>query len=309
MNCPTPKHFSRLRAPTALNLGDTVTVIRPASRLDEAHFKSTVKSLRNFGFAVALYPQRKSKDSFFAGSDIDRARELDWAMREPAIRAVFAARGGYGSARALYHLSSKAHLRWHPKLVFGYSDITYLHQWIQNQCGWMTYHSPLLGTLNGNQMKNFLRSVLNLDSETQNWAEVKNIGSKKPANGRLLGGNLSRLRTEGPAALANVPMILAIEDVNENFYRLDGMLGTLLESRIQKNIRGIIVGSLHGCGEADKKSFGESRIHEMLKALTTGPIWINAKFGHGLKDQRILPLGAKVEMRQKSLRFLEKIVG
>jgi muramoyltetrapeptide carboxypeptidase len=99
-------------------------------------------------------------------------------------------------------------------------------------------------------------------------------------------------------------MILAVEDVNENYYRLDRMLRNLVDAGYDRNIRGIICGSFLNCGEKDRATFKFERVVESLKTLTQGPIWLKGRFGHGVRNQRILPLGRKVELSGKTMSYV-----
>lgn len=296
--------------PLGLNFGDTIALIRPASRLDEVAFRNTAKILRKMGFCVAFYPGKMRSDRFFAASDSDRARELSWAFREPGIRAVLACRGGYGSVRTLGHLKPNEIRQWKPKLFVGYSDMTYLHQWLQNQLGWVSIHGPLAGRMPSADVKTFIKDLMALPSVRveQKWSEIKNISKRNMASGLLLGGNLSMIQVAGPAALPRVPMILAIEDVNEDFYRLDRMLRVLKDAGYSKYFRGILLGSLLKCGERDRKTFGMNRLQDTLRELTKGPIWTRVRFGHGIRRQRLLPLGCKVQLRGRTFSILEPVV-
>lgn len=300
----------KLKSPGALRLGDTIALIRPASRLDEAAFRESVETIRNLGFCVALYPHRIKADRFFAASDADRAKELDWAFRQPGISAILCCRGGYGTMRAVAQLKSEQIRKWTPKIFVGYSDITYLHQWIQNRLGFKTIHGPLTGRMPVTALKKFIRELtqLSASAHSENWSEVVNVGSKKKAMGRLVGGNLSLIQTSGAAQLPKIPTILAIEDVNEDFYRLDRMLRALIDAGYSSSIKGIILGSLLKCGMNDSKTFGYSRILESLKLLTNGPIWTKARFGHGVKHQRLLPLGCQVKLEGKRFQILDSVV-
>jgi muramoyltetrapeptide carboxypeptidase len=298
-----------------LRWGDTVALIRPASKLSSDSYRIARDSLRKLGFCVAEYPGTFRSDSFFAASDENRAEELHWAMSEPGIRGVFACRGGYGSQRTLSLVTPSMRARWRPKIILGYSDLTYLHQWVQNQLGWISFHGPLLGMMKPKNIQKLMETIVELPrhSEVQEWGEIRNFArSKNSGPAKLVGGNLSLLQVSGPAALPNEPLILALEDVNENFYRIDRMLRNLKDAGYSKYIRGIIVGTLTGCGKDDAHTFKLVRLRESLCELTKGPVWMGARFGHGLHDsarlQRILPLGCKVELKENQIRFLEPFV-
>lgn len=302
----------RLKTPKALNWGDVVAVIRPSSKLDERDFEETCETIRSQGFCIAVPPLRRKRHSFFAADDQTRGLELEWALLDPRVKAVFCARGGYGSARALRWLQERRPqflsrlARAQSRIVIGYSDSTYLLGFLLNVAGWKSFHGPLVGRQTKPQLKTFLQDLVNLSQKprAEIWTEVRSLQTGS-AEGLLVGGNLSLLTTTGPASLPRRPLILALEDIHESHYRIDRMLGQLLDGGYDQYIRGIICGHFEKCGQADRKIFPEKIWHESLKKLTDGPIWLNARFGHGVPHQRILPLGSRVGLRAKSFINLE----
>ncbi|MBN8555028.1 MAG: LD-carboxypeptidase [Deltaproteobacteria bacterium] len=298
----------KMRKPPALKLGDTIALVRPAGFISDKILKKTAENLRSLGFCVVTYLGKSKKDGFFSASDESRAAELNWAFSQPGISAIFCCRGGYGSVRTFSHISKTQIQKWKPKIFVGYSDMTYVHQILQNEMGLVSFHGPLSGFLNKKDLKVFVQSLLDLPrAQKQKWSEVK-IYKKGSARGKLLGGNLSLLQVAGRAALPKVPMILAIEDVNENFYRIDRMIWTLIDAGYAPFVRGVVLGKFLSCGKDDSKIFGWSRVMQSLQKLTRGPIWQNANFGHGMKRQRLLALGCEVEMKNRSLIVRESIV-
>jgi muramoyltetrapeptide carboxypeptidase len=291
-----------------LKLGDTIALVRPAGYLSDDLFLKTTQTLRSFGFCVVTYKEAFKPDGTFSASDDLRARELQWAFSQPGVSLVWACRGGYGSVRTLSRLSKSDVRAWQPKIFVGYSDTTYLHQVLKNELGMPSIHGPLCGFLNRAQLKSSIRALLELPAspQGQTWAEIENLGRNVRVQGQLLGGNLSMIQTAGRAALPKTPMILAIEDVNEDFYRLDRMIWTLIDAGYAPFVKGIIVGSLLKCSE---RSFGRQRFIQTLQTLTNGPIWMKARFGHGLKTQRLLPLGCRVALgKHKRFEILEPVV-
>lgn len=286
--------------PRRLQAGDTIALVCPGAFLDEAHIRASTKALQKLGFCVVRSPriEKKAKrDGYFASTDRERADEIDWAFSEPGVRAVWACRAGYGSMRLTRFFTPQKIKNWKPKIFIGYSDVTYFHQWIQNQLGWVTFHGPLVGYMNEGQIKKTTRDLLDLGTQklSVRWPRVQSIRAGR-ARGQLVGGNLCMLRTSGPAALPRRPLILAIEDVHEEFYQIDRMIWSLIDAGYRDYIQGIILGHFHECGRRDSKTFGWSRVQDSLRHLTDGPIWTGAPFGHGLREQAILPLGLHIEM-------------
>ncbi len=288
-----------------LKPGDTIALIEPAGKLDSKQIDQAADHLRNLGFFVVRYSKPKTKHSYFSAKDEDRAREWMWAFTEPGIKCVWACRGGYGSVRLLPHLDWNKISRAPARIFLGYSDLTFMHQVIQNRLKWPSFHGPLFGHLDRRGIKNALVQISHDHfSQPQKFSEVKILRSGS-AKGTLVGGNLSLLCTAGLAELPRRPIILAIEDIHEDHYRLDRMVWNLIQAGYDHYVRGIIVGTLTACGEKDRKQFPLRIFEQSLMRLTKGPIWMGARFGHGLKGrQRVLALGQDVQMAGRALRYL-----
>jgi len=302
--------FSGLKLPLGLKRADSIALIRPAAKIDKDKWEASIRDLRAAGFFVLTYPGNFREDTYFAASDEERAKEFDWAMGEPAVKAILCCRAGYGSMRMLAEIRSSQIKKWQPKIIMGYSDITCLHAWIINQLKWPSFHGPLIGFLNASEISQALGSLMSLEGKTREefWAEVE-VLSEGEASGYLYGGNLSLIQTAGPAALPKKPMVLAIEDVNEDWYRLDRIVWSLIQAGYGDYVKGIIVGTMEACGKKDEENFGVKKFQESLKVLSSGPIWWAGNFGHGLKVQRILALGLRVKMSNKKLlHYLEPAV-
>lgn len=286
-----------------------MALIQPAGRLDEAKVEKVTTWIRSKGFFVCSPPQVRKSFHYFSGTDEERMEEFCWAMEQPGIRAVISCRGGYGSNRMLHSVSRKRAESFQPKLVTGFSDLTYAHQWIQNQLGWLSFHSSLVGQISEEAVSAFLQQLLDLPSKASSevWEEAEVLQSGQ-AKGRLVGGNLSLLRLKGPAALPQRPLVLAIEDVGEAHYALDRLIWTLIDGGYSDYVQGVLVGSLHECGKKDADQFPLELIKESLKRLCRGPILWNCRFGHGLEQQRILPLGAEVRVKDQKIDFDHALV-
>lgn len=301
----SPSHRRRsLVMPAALRKGDTIAVIRPAAKIDADKYKRTIDVIRDFGFFVAEFPEASKPFHYFSAEDEYRKREFCWAMQEPGIRAVLCSRAGYGSMRMVNAISKDDLKKFQCKVFAGYSDVTYLHQWLHNQLQWQTFHAPLVGMLNDKDLTHFLSQLTQLSNsqKEEDWAEVVFL-QEGEASAALHGGNLSLLRTAGPAKLPEAPFILAIEEVGEEHYALDRLIWSLIDAGYSRYVKGVIVGRLHQCGEKDKESFPIRIVQDSLKRLCKGPILWGAHFGHGLDQQRLLPLGKKIKLKNKSVSY------
>ena len=280
-------------------------MIAPAGRPDSESLTTTIQTLRAMGFAVAQFREgrRDSTIPAFSASDSYRAEELAWALTEPGIKAVFCARAGYGTLRTLHDLQKNTKLisrlrQAVPRFVLGYSDCTYLHQWIQNQLHWISFHGPLVGFLKGPDLKVVIDSVMSIPekSDQLRLGSVSVIQRGRDVSGRLVGGTLSLLSTVGSCRLPSEPVILCLEDVNEDHYRLDRLIWSLIDAGYGRHVRGVVLGTFSDCGFRDRKKFPWKTVLESLKALSAGPIIQAKTFGHGLKRQVLLPLGCRARL-------------
>src|SRR5215470_13747557 len=128
--------------PAALRAGDAVAIVAPASDLKADYLARGVAELERLGFRARYEPGILDKARYTAGDDERRAAELIWAFADPEIKAVWAARGGYGSMR-LFKLLDEALIGRRPKIFIGYSDITALCLYFYRRFGWVTFHGPM----------------------------------------------------------------------------------------------------------------------------------------------------------------------
>jgi len=295
---------ANLIVPPRLERGDTIGLVAPAGPiLKEEEFAAGVRLLQEMGFKVKFNRNITRRDNYLAGTDQERAAEFHDLWRDPEVKAVLAARGGYGSLRMLPHLDMEL-IRKHPKIFVGFSDITVLLSAILKNTGLITFHGPMLSTiakcdppyreaffetLTGRQPESFKPKAL----------EVLKAGNAK---GRLLGGNLTNLAhlVATPYELDWQSAVLFLEDVGEDTYRIDRMLTHLYEADRLQRIAGLILGHFTECGDQEK-------IWTRAIALLAGtaiPIWANFPCGHGPQNY-ILPLGIEAEMDSSAgrLRF------
>jgi len=294
--------------PPAVHPRDRVAVIAPASAFDRASFEAGV-ALIGARYRVEYGPGIFERHRYLAGDDARRLSELDSALADPDIRAVFCARGGYGATRLLARLAA-AGPPGPPKLLVGFSDITALHLWLQSH-GRISVHGPVLTQLGrlppGTRERLF--TLLEATSPAPALSGTLTcVGGV--AEGPLLGGNLSVVtRVLGtPFMPALDGAILLLEDQGERPYRLDRMWTHLQLAGVFGRVRGIVLGSFTGCEERDASYSSAEVLHEL--ALATGlPCAAGFPIGHGDVNEPV-PLGVRVRLDAdaRSLRFLEAAV-
>jgi len=229
-------------APPLLRPGDPVAVVAPSGPIDVEPFERGLATLRE-RYDVRVWPNLGARERFFAGGDARRANELQQAVDDPAIRAIFCARGGYGATRILGDISTDT-LRDHPKWLVGYSDITALHaRWAL--AGVQSIHGP---NVQGLPRDAESLPLLPLFSLLENDAPFSFPSlwtlNEHETTGPLLGGNLSLL-----CALLGTPdfpplegAVLLLEDVNEKPYRVDRMLTQLRRAGVLSRVAGVALG-------------------------------------------------------------------
>ena len=314
------------RKPPRLRPGDTVGLVEPAAFSDDPEQIEAVKStIRAMGLVPLVGRHVGTRHGYLAGTDRQRAADLDAMFANDEVRAVFAVRGGWGSARLLPLLDWKT-IRANPKLLIGFSDITALHLAFAARAGFPTIHAPNAG---GSWPEISWNSLWHLafagatptfrnpaadagDPTAQERWRTTAIRSGK-ARGRLLGGNLSVL-----TALVGTPWlpdfdgaILFLEDTGEAEYRIDRMLSQLALSGILGRVAGVVFGRCTRCttGGEDYLGFTIPELLQHYFAPLGIPAFYGANIGH-VANQLSLPVGAKVEIDTDpgTIRILEPVV-
>jgi len=296
--------FERL---PALTPGARVAVIAPASAFDRPSFEAGLAPLAaryDVRYGQGIFEQQR----YLAGADQRRLAELTEALLDPAIKAVFCARGGYGATRLLQHLGSVRLAT--PKPLVGFSDIVALHLWLQSR-GWMSIHGPVLTQL-GKLPAETRERLFGLLESSSPAAALLGSETYVPgvAEGPLLGGTLSVVtRLLGTSYLAPLDgAILLLEDVGERPYRLDRMWTHLALAGVFARVRGIALGSFTRCEEQNADYRAADVLRELARA-TGLPCLAGLPIGHG-EDNEPVPLGARVRLDAgaRRLEFLEAAV-
>jgi muramoyltetrapeptide carboxypeptidase len=298
-----------LKKPRPLKQGDWVSVIAPASPFDREAFNKGVERIRSWGFQVKFGEGIFSKSRYLAGSDERRAAEFIQALEDPEVRAIFAARGGYGSQRLLPALE-KLPKGLTPKILVGYSDITSLLMYVQQHWGWVTFHGPVVAKDIGDRLeaageKSLLRALTNPAPLGILRPQGMSALSGGRATGPLVGGCLSLVVCSlgTPWQLNTRGSILFLEDVGELLYSLDRMLTHLRLAGLFDGVRGIVFGPLKDAH--DKPEVIQEMLQEVLSDLKI-PMLFNFPSGH-THDSWTIPLGLTTTMDAdaKTLSFEE----
>jgi muramoyltetrapeptide carboxypeptidase len=292
------------RRPPALSAGDRVAVIAPASAFDRESFEAGLAVIAA-RYEARLEPSIFERHRYLAGEDARRLHELKAALADPAVKAVFCARGGYGAMRLLGEL--RALPEFPAKQLVGFSDITALHLWLQS-LGSTSIHGPVLTQL-GHLPEATRTHLFALLESTSPAAALLGSHTLVPgvAEGPLLGGCLSVLtRLLGTPCLPALDgAILLLEDRGERPYRLDRMWTHLALAGVFTRVRGIVLGDFSGCEEPGAP-YTSADVLRDLAAATGVPCAAGFPVGHGDANEPV-PLGVRVRLDAgaRSLTFLE----
>lgn len=313
--------------PRRLQPGDTIGIVSPAGAIFESEpYEIAVESMQALGLNVKLGEHTKSRYGHLAGTDEERAEELNRMFRDPEINAIICLRGGSGAARLLNLLDYET-IRNNPKIFIGYSDITALHLAIYSKTGLVTFHGPLAtSSWNSFAVKYFQNLLFEAEAIqysnphdkggmlTQTQNRVRTIFPGQ-ASGELLGGNLSVL-----TGLMGTPFfptnweekILYLEDVGEQIYAVDRMLSQLQLAGVLDKISGFIFGKCSDCEPGGAGGYGSLTMEEVLDHYLRPlkiPAFSGTMIGH-IKDNFTIPNGiqAKMDAGQGTFRLLRAAV-
>ncbi len=297
---------NNLVTPPYLKQGDTIAIVAPAGILRgrKATVDKAKKLAESWGLKVVLGKNMFNQNNHFAGTDNERCQDFQDALDNPNIKAIWAARGGYGSVRILDKLDFNKFKK-SPKWIIGYSDITTFHNHIHN-LGVETIHAMMATSLEEKPeeiietIASFKKALFGEDLKyvfADNELNRKKRLSISELKGQLIGGNLailtsmlgskSQLNTEGK--------ILFIEEIGEYKYSIDRMLQSLKRAGYFTNVKAIIVGDMSLIKKNSTK-WGSSIEQLILDVIPQDvPVLFDFPAGHEA-DNRALIFGRNVTL-------------
>lgn len=285
-----------------LQKGDKVAIVAPAGRISYDYVFTGKTILESWDLQVVVGEYARGDNYHqYAGTDEQRQSDLQKHIDDKEIKAIFFARGGYGSVRIIDKLNFNA-LKESPKWLIGFSDITIFHSFINKKLGIDTIHGPMpvsFSPANSNdfsltRLQNLLFGV-NSNAFSYEKHALNQMGT---ATGELVGGNLSILYSlRGTDFEYNYEnKILFIEEVGEYLYHLDRMMNNLYHGKILEKVNGIIVGYLTHMKDNDY-GFGKSA-EEIISEYTSRfsiPVAFGFPGGHE-KPNYALQIGRQLKM-------------
>ena len=305
-----PRSF-RARRPPLLAEGARVALVAPAGPLrDASDLERAVSNVRSFGWEPVVGDNAMSRTGYFAGDDMARVSDLNRALGDDSIDAVWCLRGGYGAMRILDAVDFESVVR-RPKPLIGYSDITALHCAFAARSEVVTYHGPTARAMLSGFSRESLACALVHGGDSCGVAPDARVIREGTAQGVLAGGNLAVLSalsgTPYAPRLANT--ILVLEDIDEAVYRVDRMMRQLLMAGLLDGVRAIVFGACTNCPEASDD--GARRLDDVIIEISDAlgvPAIAGVPVGH-IDDQWTLPLGAaaSLDTERKSLSVLPNL--
>ncbi|MCW3160706.1 S66 peptidase family protein [Chryseobacterium oryctis] len=294
--------------PKSLKKGDKIAIISPAGAVDANQLEKGIKMIKNKGFKPVLGEHLYTKFSNgynYAGTEKERIKDINWALNDKEISAIWASRGGYGCQHLIQHLNLKNFIK-NPKWYIGYSDNTVIQSYLLNK-GFTSIHGQTIKTSSFGVTDESYDLIFDiLKGKTPKYS-LKSHQFNREGNieGELVGGNLALIY-----ALLGTKYsydfkdkILFIEDIGENFYALDRMIMSLELAGVFKKIKGLIVGGMTNMGdEEDNKQYEESFDEFAYKLISERiskykfPVVFGFPNGH-IKDNRPLIIGGKVKLK------------
>ena len=291
--------------PPYLKAGDKVAIIATARKVDRADLDVAVNMLKGWGLVPVIGQSVGASQNQYAGSDDHRRKDLQAMLDDESIRAVWCAKGGYGTVRIIDGLDFYKFLKY-PKWIVGYSDVTVLHS-LMHKMGFETLHAPMAkGVEVFSAFANLPAGEAGLGLEhglfgkqVKHRTEVHPLNRKGSGSGQVVGGNLSILYSlcGSPSAINTEGKILFIEDVDEYLYHIDRMMMNLKRNGMLHHLAGLIVGGMTKMKD-NEVPFGKTAVEILLDAVKEYdfPVCFGFPAGH-IDDNRPLIFGRKAELK------------
>lgn len=270
--------------PPLLKSGDKVGIVAPARKIGQREIEAAQKQFFEWGLSVTLSENLFSNShSYLSGSDEERLRDFQSMLEDQDVKAVFCARGGYGSTRIIDQLNFNSLLH-HPKWIIGFSDITSIHLKI-SMLGIESIHGTMPVLFSSEHAELSVESLRKLlfKGEYSLSAAPNSFNRQGELTGRIIGGNLSLLvdalgtRTEPDTD----GKIMVIEEIDEHLYKIDRMLQHLKRAGKFDKLAGLVIGHMTNLKDTELK-FGE-QVEEIVLHAVDGcsfPVGFNFPTGH-----------------------------
>lgn len=282
--------------------GDTIGIAAPAGLFEKEGFLRGVAVLESMGFDVVFGDEIFAKSGYLAGSDEQRADQVNRLFADPSVKAVACARGGFGALRILDRIDYDS-IRNNPKIFLGYSDISALLSVVYDKCGLVVFHGPMVSRLADADSRTIdaVQVALTSDVKLELTPKEGVVVCPGTVSGTVVGGNLTTLcHLVGTSFAPDYKgRILLLEDKGEAPYRIDRMLSQMRLAGCFDNLAGLMLGSFDDCGDVA----GIYRIAKEIFKDFDIPVLAGFDIGHGQTNITV-PLGLEATLDTDRQRLI-----
>lgn len=291
--------------PKHLQKGDTVAIVSTARKISKQELQPALDLLKSWGLSYILGNSIGAEDHQFAGNDELRADDLQTFLDNSEIKAIWCARGGYGTVRIIDSLDFTSFLK-NPKWIVGYSDITVLHNQL-HKLGVQSIHAqmPMEIEKKSAATKETLRKALFGEAYNIALDGDHSLNRQGTAEGIFVGGNLSILYSlcGSASSIDTKGKILFLEDLDEYLYHIDRMMQNLKRNGMLKDLSALIVGGMSDMND-NTIPFGKTA-EEIIRSTVEVydyPVFFGIPAGH-VEDNRALILGKNISLKLSGKRL------
>ena len=291
---------------SALKKGDAVAVISTARKVSPSELDFAITKIKSWGLNVCFGNNLFKNHHQFSGTAKERAEDLQWALDDNNIKAVFFARGGYGSVHVVDYVDWQI-FKTNPKWLIGFSDITVFHSHVHQCFNTTTLHAamPITYPQNTDEAIKNIRDILFGENVSYKF-EGHSFNKNGTVNSVVVGGNLSILYSllGSKSQLNTDGKILFLEDLDEYLYHIDRMMQALKRSGMLQNLSGLMIGGMNGMND-NTIPFGKTA-EEIIRDVVseyTYPVAFNIPAGH-INDNLPLLFGKKVNFSVETNQVL-----
>lgn len=302
-----------IKIPPYLKTGDKVAIVATARKISEEELAPCIQKLQEWGLEVVKGLHVHAIHFQFAGTTEQRISDLQWALDDTTIKAVFCARGGYGTVKLIDHIDFTTFKK-HPKWIVGYSDITVLHSHLHQQMGVASIHAtmPINYPKDGsnNEALHTLKKALFGDDLEISIPSENLLNRSGYIKAPLIGGNLSILYSlmGSNSQIDTAGKILFLEDLDEYLYHVDRMMMNMKRGRMLENLAGLLIGGMTDMND-NATAYGKTAYEIIANAVKeyNYPVAFDFPVGHW-EDNRALICGMVHELNvDESTIYLRKV--
>lgn len=316
---PFEKNDTSKQIPPYLKKGDLIGICCPSGHITLEECQPAINKIKEWGFEIRVGNTVGATDFTFAGTDDERAKDMQQMLDDPEIKAIMPGRGGYGAVRMIDKINFTKFAK-KPKWIIGFSDATVFHCHINRNYGIATVHSKMCNSFPDDFSTATQSQIDSIDSIRQCLTGEKMKYERLPiaenrygeGTGNLVGGNLSIIQMlDGSVSDLHADgKILFIEDVGEYAYKIDGMLWNLKRSKKLDRLKGLIVGAFRIKPDDPGEEFGKT-IYDMVMEKVQEyhyPVCFDFPVGH-VRENYALKCGMKHKLTVKKEGTVLEAIG